>query len=248
MDWEAYTGPIVIAHRGANAEAPENTFKSFELAVEAGADFIEFDVHFSRDGELVVIHDAKVDRTTDGTGKVNDLTLAELRELDAGGGERIPTLGEVADRFGKKVCLQVEIKDSGVAKPLVELLKERDLLKRVLVSSFKHEELREVKRLEPEIETALLEPSGIGWATQWITTKIRPTLLPKKAVTAGATVTHPFNLVVTERMIRSAKALGVRVHPWTVDDPNRMKRFVRWGVNGLITNDPRTLKFVLADL
>ncbi len=233
---------LIIAHRGANIEAPENTLRGFGIAIDLGADFVEFDIHFSKDRELVVIHDSSVDRTTNGTGKVIDLTVDELKHFDAGQGEEIPTFQEVINLCKGKIGMQIEIKESGMAGATLEIINKNGIQDQVLISSFKHNELEEIHAMSPETPTATLEPSGVGWATQWISTRIWPSVLSKNAQSKGAIATHPFALVVTDRMIQKATKRHIRVHPWTVDDPDRMKRLLKWGVHGLITNDPRTLR------
>ena len=160
--------PLNIAHRGASAVAPQNTLAAFRKAMELGADGVELDVQLSADGAVVVIHDFTVDKTTDGTGRVAEKTLAELEALDAGirfspqfAGERIPTLAQVFEALEGKLLVNVELKDfnlrsSALAAPVVEVIREHAMEKRVLFSSFNPFALRAVKRLAPEIPAGLL--------------------------------------------------------------------------------------------
>lgn len=133
---------------------PENTLRSFTAAQNAGLDLIELDLHLSKDGALVVMHDADVDRTTDGSGPIAEKTLAELRALDAGHGERVPVFEEVLDAVSSP--LQAEIKDVAAARALAEVMQRRDLVGRVEVSSFHDEAVAEITRLVPGVRTALI--------------------------------------------------------------------------------------------
>lgn len=156
---------LVVAHRGASGRAPENTFASYEAALAIGVDAIELDVHLSRDGHLVVIHDANLARTTSGQGLVHEHTLAELKALDAGSwyapsfaGERIPSFEEVLDRIGPRVALQVEVKGrtDGVAEATVAALRSHGLLERAMITSFHLDLLPLVRRLAPTAEIGAL--------------------------------------------------------------------------------------------
>ncbi len=157
-----------IAHRGASAVAPANTLAAFEKAAELGADGIEFDVHLSADGAPVVIHDFAVDATTDGSGRVAEMDLAQLKQLDAGSrfdpafaGERIPTLEEVLQTFGDRLLLNVELKstsprDDGLERAVLALVEQYELGSRVLLSSFNPFSLRRAKKLAPHVRVGLL--------------------------------------------------------------------------------------------
>ncbi|MET9514255.1 glycerophosphodiester phosphodiesterase family protein [Streptomyces sp. NPDC002994] len=145
---------LTIGHRGVMGVEPENTLRSFVRAEQAGMDAIELDLHLSKDGALVVMHDAEVDRTTDGRGAIADLTLAELRGLDAGQGERVPLFEEVLDAV--KSPLQAEIKDAAAARALAAVMHRRDLTGRVEVSSFHDEAIAEIASLVPGVRTVLI--------------------------------------------------------------------------------------------
>ena len=138
---------IKIAHRGASAYEPENTLRSFERAIELNSDMIEFDVRQSLDGHLVVFHDEKVDRTTDSTGLVSLKTLSELRELDAGMGERIPTVDEVIELGTGRAKFVLELKEEGLEDKVAALLNKNDLLDDVFVVSFKTKKIKDDKRV-----------------------------------------------------------------------------------------------------
>jgi glycerophosphoryl diester phosphodiesterase len=233
----------VIAHRGASLEAPENTLKSFQKAITIGANYIEFDVHRSRDGNIVVIHDEKLKRTTGIDGLVQDFTTSQLSEMDAGEGEHIPTLDEVIHLCKGKINLQIEIKDAGLAPKLIDTL-SRNNLGQVLISSFFHEELSVIKNLNFCIPCATLDPSGFAWVTAWVH-KARIIRNTKGRQMEG---THPFHKIVNNQFIRLTHAAGLFVNPWTVDDPARMRQLLEWGVDGIITNEPRQLLGILKDL
>jgi len=242
-----------IAHRGASAAAPPNTLAAFKKAIELGADGIEFDVHFSADGVPVVIHDFTVDATTDGSGRVADLTLAQLKQLDAGTrfdpaftGERIPTLDEVLEAvrgrrgWGGELLLNVELKttspgDNGLERAVITLVEQHSLSRRVLFSSFNPFSLRRAKRIAPHIPAGLLYDQGLSLPLRraWL------------AFLAPHEARHPHYKMVDARYMAWARRRGYRVNTWTVDDPAEMRRLVGLGVNGIITNVPDVLRSVL---
>ena len=159
---------LVVGHRGACGYAPENTMPSFQKGIECGADILELDIHVSLDGELVVIHDSEVDRTTDGTGPIEGKTLKEIKALDAGvkfgpqfAGTKVPTLKELLDWAWNKIPLAIEIKGDpfptpGVEEKLIKLLKEFKILSETMVISFHHESMKKIKEIEPSLATGLL--------------------------------------------------------------------------------------------
>jgi glycerophosphoryl diester phosphodiesterase len=240
--------PLNFAHRGASYHAPANTLAAFLLAAELGADGIELDVHLSSDGEAVVIHDFRLDATTDGHGPVRDRALAELKELDAGcwfdpafAGQRIPTLQEVIDTVGHRLLLNIELKskslrDEGLAVEVVRIVEDSNLLERVVISSFNALALWRVKRLNSRIAVGLLysaeEPLRLH--RPWFRRLVRPEAL------------HPEHTIVDGEYVRWAKERGYRVHVWTVDDPRTMEQLTQDGVDLIITNRPDSLHQVLA--
>ncbi|KPV63845.1 MAG: cytoplasmic glycerophosphodiester phosphodiesterase [Candidatus Bathyarchaeota archaeon BA2] len=150
---------LIIAHRGASAYEPENTLRSVKKALELGADMVEVDVRASRDGHIVVMHDAVVDRTTNGKGYVKDMTLKELKKLDAGLEEPIPTLQEVAELVRGKAQLVVEIKVPEIEGKVLRIIKENELDRQTLITSFHHPILKRVKELNPNIRTGAIVAS-----------------------------------------------------------------------------------------
>jgi len=242
-----FSPPLNIAHRGASAAAPPNTLAAFEKAVELGADGIEFDVHLSADGVPVVIHDFTVDATTDGSGRVADMTLAQLEQLDAGypfdpafAGERIPTLEEVLEAMGNRLLLDIELKcfslhDHGLERAVIAQLEQHGLGGRVLLSSFNPFSLRRAKRIAPHI------PVGLLYAP-WLPLPLRRAwlapLVPHEA-------RHPEHTMVDVHYMAWARRRGYRVHTWVVDDPAEMCRLIGLGVDGIITPVPDVLRRVL---
>jgi glycerophosphoryl diester phosphodiesterase len=234
----------VIAHRGAAREAPENTLKSFQKAIDIGADCVEFDVHFAKDGEIVVIHDSKLKRTTGLAGNVKDFTSTELAQMDAGEGEHVPTLEEVIQLCKGRIKFQIELKVPNIAEILYKKLADHHILGDVLISSFLHRELDEMKNLDFRVKCATLDPTGVRWVTSWISS--RGIILNAKKFHADGT--HPYYKIVTRKLVKRAHASGMFVHPWTVDDPKMIRQQLAWGVDGIITNDPQTLIGILEDM
>lgn len=238
------TMTLNIAHRGASAQAPENTMAAFEQAVELGADVIELDLHVSRNGELVVIHDVTLDRTTDGQGPVHARSLRELKQLDAGRwfserftGQRIPTLTEVLDRFAGKIPLALEIKAGsafyhGIEERLVSVLREHQAVSQVAVASFDHYALCTLKALEPDLRTAALL---VG----------RPMSI---AALAGPSKVDAMALegsLVTVTEVEACRAAGLQLVVWTVNAPAQMRYFIDLGIDGIITDRPDLLRHAL---
>ncbi|WP_166024159.1 glycerophosphodiester phosphodiesterase [Streptomyces chilikensis] len=214
---------LTIGHRGLMGVEPENTLRSFVAAEKAGLDLIELDLHLSKDGALVVMHDATVDRTTDGTGPVADRTLAELRTLDAGSGERIPVFEEVLDAV--TAPLQAEIKDVAAAQRLAEVMRERALVERVEVISFHAEAIEEIARLVPGVRTALV--AGRYDAE-----------IVERAVRAGArTMSLNIRRLTLETMERARRA-ELRVLAWTVNTPEQLRLAYAFGLDGVVTDRP----------
>ncbi|MCX5264157.1 glycerophosphodiester phosphodiesterase family protein [Streptomyces sp. NBC_00199] len=214
---------LTIGHRGVMGVEPENTLRSFVAAEQAGLDAIELDLHLSKDGALVVMHDPEVDRTTDGTGPIADHTLAELRALDAGRGERVPRFEEVLDVV--QAPLQAEIKDVQAARALAEVILERDLVRRVEVSSFHDEAVAEVARLVPGVRTALI---GSRYGLDIV----------DRAVAAGA-ATVCLNLRrLTLEIVEKARKRDLRTIGWVVNTQEQLRLVRALELDGATTDYP----------
>ncbi|MYU23318.1 glycerophosphodiester phosphodiesterase family protein [Streptomyces sp. SID8352] len=214
---------LTIGHRGVMGVEPENTLRSFTAAERAGLDAVELDLHLSKDGALVVMHDAEVDRTTDGSGAVADLTLAELRALDAGLGERVPVFEEVLEAVSLPV--QAEIKDTAAARTLAGVLLRRALVDRVEVISFHAEAIAETARLVPGVRTALV--------AQYYGPEV-----VDRAVEAGAgTLCLDINRITLETVERARRA-GLRVCAWVVNTQDHLRLVRAFGLDGATTDHP----------
>lgn len=202
---------------------PENTLRSFVHAEQAGMDLIELDLHLSKDGALAVMHDAEVDRTTDGKGAIADKTLAELRELDAGQGERVPVFEEVLDAV--RSPLQAEIKDVAAARTLAVVMRERDLVDRVEVISFHDEAIAEIAQLVPGVRTALV-------ASRWGGD------LVDRAKAVGATRLVLNVRRITLELVERAHAEGLTVVGWVVNTQDHLRLARGLGLDGATTDFP----------
>ncbi|GHK01916.1 glycerophosphodiester phosphodiesterase [Streptomyces sp. NPDC003753] len=214
---------LTIGHRGVMGVEPENTLRSFVAAERAGLDLIELDLHLSKDGALVVMHDDQVDRTTDGTGPIVEKTLAELRALDAGRGERVPVFEEVLDAVSTPI--QAEIKDVAAAQALAEVMHRRDLVGRVEVSSFHDEAVREVARLVPGVRTALI-------ADRYGTDVV------ERAVQVGAATVCLDIRRLTLEVVEHARAAGLRIIGWIVNTPEHLRLVRALELDGATTDYP----------
>ena len=237
FNYKEMEGMISIAHRGASNLAPENTLASFQKALELGADFLECDVHLSKDGELVIMHDDKVDRTTNGSGYVKDYTLSELKKLDAGGkfhssfaGEQVITLNELFDEFYGKAGLLIEIKKPakypGIEEKVVALLSEYKDLNGIIVQSFDIESMRKINKLLPELEVALLmKPSIQHLSSQKLSD-----------LTSFATYIN-FNVsYVNKRVIEQIHNQGGKVLVWSTKNQAWIDKAYQYDVDGIITD------------
>jgi glycerophosphoryl diester phosphodiesterase len=237
--------PWIIAHRGASGHAPENTFAAFERAVQLGAAFIETDLQLTRDAQFVAIHDAYLDRTTNGHGPVHEHTLAELRELDAGKwfdrefmDERIPTLERIL-QFARTqdVVFYLEIKYSsawGMHQTLVGELGKPENAARTIVISFDAATLDSLRRLEPAIMTGLLAETA-------------KSDLVRATLDAGARQLCPRAGLLTPELVERAHRADLQVVTWTVNDADEMRVAMEAGVDGIMTDFPDRLRAVVED-
>ena len=230
---------LVIAHRGASGHAPENTLAAFRRAVALGATFIETDLHLSRDAHFVAIHDDTVDRTTNGHGKVQELTLADLRRLDAGSwfgsefsGERIPTLEEILE-FSKKndVVFYLELKPTGAwggEHALIGALRDSGEIARTIVISFDAGIIGALRKIEPTLMTGFLFDGQIDQPLE-------------RAVEVGARQLAIRGDLVTPVLIAEARKRDLQVVCWTVNQPAHMRMLIEAGVDGIMSDYPDRL-------
>ena len=219
----------IVAHRGASFYEPENTLRAIRKALELKADMVEVDVRLSKDGFVVVIHDETVDRTTDGSGYVEEKTLEELRRLDAGLGEKIPTLKEVIDTVKGKAKLVVELKKPGYEAKVTKIFEDEDFVEDVIVTSFFHETVKKVKEFNSKIKTGIIfrcYPINVGGL----------------ALKSKADLIFPEYKYVDSRMVEEAHSKGLKVYVWTVDSLKEAKNLTKIGVDGIVTNKPDLFK------
>ncbi len=236
----------VVAHRGFSHEAPENTLAAFRKAADLGV-MIELDVTLAKTGEVVCIHDDDLDRTTDGTGPVAEASLATLRSLDAGSwfddafrSERVPTLDEVFAAVGDDIVIDIELKTTdarmGLAAAVVDAVRRADRMDRVLVSSFDPFLLEQVRLAEPEIRRAQLvdtfEGSGLAWYLRVLLRNLAFNGQARPDVVIGG------DRFVSRGWVERQKRRGYAVMAYTINDPDRMRELVSWGVDAVITDRP----------
>lgn len=239
--------PLIIAHRGASAFAPENTMAAFRLAKELGADGIELDVMLSADGKLVVIHDQSVERTSNGQGKVNEMSWNELSALDAGSkfdirfnGEPIPQLEQVFEELGGHFLINVELKNYAtprdqLTEKVIDLIRKMGLNESVVLSSFNARNLLQAENLETRIRRGLLTLPGLPGIPY------RSRLGKRYHYDA----LHPYHKDVNVKMVNRLHTEGKKVNVWTVDKPADLLRMKMLGVDMVICNDPAHAREVL---
>ncbi len=218
----------IMGHRGAPAQEPENTLRSFRRALEMGVAAVELDVQLTRDGRLAVIHDETLSRTTNGRGPVRDFSLAELQKLDAGLGEQIPSLEEVFELVMGRAYLTVELKQPEAAPALLRFFQERQAFASAQVISFWHPALKLLKEQEPRLFTGVLmvgcpaDPAGLA-----------------RAAGAGALILH--YAYVTPDLVKTAHDHGLLVYVWNIDDPETLKPYLSMNLDGIGSNRPDVL-------
>jgi glycerophosphoryl diester phosphodiesterase len=247
--------PLVIAHRGGGGLIPENTLQAFEYSARMGVDVLELDVHSTRDGALVVMHDRSVDRTTDGRGRVGEMTLSELKKLDAGflfspdggrtfpfrgRGVTVPTLEEIFAAL-PRMTFNIEPKQSepSIIKPLCALIRQRKMIDKTIVGSFRQAALDEFRRECPEVATSaspsevsqflLMSKTGIGAS---YSPPMQALQIPERAGSLQ---------IVSKDFVETARRLNLKVHVWTVNETEDMKRLLDIGVDGIMTDYPDRL-------
>jgi glycerophosphoryl diester phosphodiesterase len=237
--------PLIIAHRGYRAKYPENTLASFSVALDIGVKMIELDVMLTKDRKMVVIHDATLERTTDGHGQVNGYTLKELKELDAGSwfhprfaGERLPELEEVLDLVSDHALLNIEIKSNAyeahhppdaIEKQVVDLVRRKNALTSVLISSFEWKILENVASMEDAPAIALISKYPAEGDNA------------KLCIRLKAFSWHPNCRELKYDQVKIMREEGIRVFPYNVDSPGEYQRMIQMDVDGVITSDPPLL-------
>ncbi len=228
--------PLVTAHRGNSAFAPENTLVAFQQALDLGADGCECDVRATADGYLILMHDATVERTTDGKGAVNEMSLAEIQSLDAGAwkspayaGERVPLLRDVMELHVGRGMLYIEIKDYGCVEQVVKLIGECGAEEWVNVCSFSYDACVAARQMNPALSCALIYGGGDELATDELVRRLLVGNL--QAVSLGSRI-------VDEEILLRCRRAGIGTWVWTVDEAEEIARFAGMGLSNIVSNRP----------
>jgi glycerophosphoryl diester phosphodiesterase len=250
--------PRLFAHRGGSRIGPENTLTAFAAGLAAGADRLELDVHATRDGHVVVLHDPTVDRTTDGSGEVRAMTLAELRELDAGfrfageanefpfrgRGVRVPTLGELLEAFpGVSLNIEIKQREPAIEREVLEVLDRFAARERVLLAAEHADILARIRAAAPDVVTSFSALDVLAFVTVWHggdPTGYRPPGVALQIPPAYGDIP-----LVTAESVELAHRLGLEVHVWTIDDPDDMEALLDLGVDALMSDVPQVAAEVL---
>jgi glycerophosphoryl diester phosphodiesterase len=243
----------IIAHRGASAYYPENTLPSFEGAIVMGADMVELDVQLTSDKEVVVFHDEKISRCTDGRGRIADYTLTKLKKLDAGiwydkdfKNTRIPTLAEALSVCKNKIAVNIEIKTEAVGKMLfggieekcLKIVEQSGMLEHVVFSSFDPRAIMHLKQIDHTVTVAVLFDK-----------KHYGSMLPSDIIeSVGAEAFNCSSSELNEKWLANVKFNNIPVNIYTVNDAKSLRRFMKKGVSGIFTNKPDILKKVATDI
>ncbi len=219
---------LKIGHRGARAYEPENTLRSFKKAIELDVDAVEFDVRKTKDDELVVIHDDKVDRTTNGKGLVSELTLNEIKQLSTEKDEKISTLEEALDFLDRKVKILIELKETGFENSVVQLVELKGLVDNVIIVSFLEEALKKVRELNQKVPTGLIY--------------VRHRNPVKAALDLRANYILPLYRFTHTADVQKAHANGLKVIVWTINSIEEVAEYVKKGVDGIASDRPDILR------
>lgn len=245
--------PLVLAHRGANKVAPQNTLPAFQKAIQLNADGIETDVHLCKDGEIVICHNYTVDATSNGKGSIDEMTFAQLRELDFGSyfsddfkGTTLPTLAELLTLVKNMKLINIEIKspqkDNDLVKRVVEEVYNFGVEKNSIISCFNPECIRQVKEIDDNLKTALLyEDDELG-------NEIMTFGVAKYCQQLNADAAHPHRNLITHKEVLELHNLGIAVNPWTVNLKEDIIRLTNWGCDALITDIPDFCRQVLKEI
>lgn len=222
-----------IGHRGAKGHEPENTLHSFQKALDMNVDGIELDVHVCKTGELIVIHDFTVDRTTNGSGTVSELTLSEIKALRINDHIEVPTLEEVLELVGKKCLINIELKGRHTAKPVSHLIEKYILEKEYkyedfIVSSFQREELEMMYLINPKVHLGVLSQASVTQALEW-------------ATAFSAKAIHPHFSLLTEENVQKTQEQGFKIYTWTINETEDIERIKTYNIDGIITDFPERI-------
>lgn len=253
---------LVIAHQGGDGVWPGDTLFAFENAVEIGSDVLEMDAHITKDGHIVLMHDETVDDTTDGMGRIEDMTLEELKKLDAaydwskdggqtfpyrGLGITVPTLDEAFEKFPQmRYVIEIKLTKTPIDAPLCNLIRKYDMQDKVMVASFHDDAMGNFRSTCPEVATS----ASRGEVTRFVL--LGKIFLSGLVAPQYQSIQPPYDPaesmnipIMTKRFIREAHAKNIRVEPWTVDDPELMRQYIEWGVDGIITDRPDLMVEIL---
>ncbi len=245
--------PLVLAHRGANKVAPQNTLPAFQKALDFGADGLETDVHLSKDGHIVICHNYTIDETANGTGKIDEMTLSQLKGFDFGSyfsddfkGVTLPTLPELLDLTKNMKLINIEIKppqkDCDLVKKVVETIHEYGIVENSIVSCFDPECIRLVKEIDKNVKTGLLyEDDELG-------NEIMTFGVAKYCKQLNADAAHPHRKLITHKEIVDLHNIGIAVNPWTVNKEEEIIRFTEWSCDALISDVPDYCLKVLEEM
>ncbi|MBN1328612.1 MAG: hypothetical protein JXA54_03980 [Candidatus Heimdallarchaeota archaeon] len=220
--------PIIYGHRGSSILEPENTMRAFARAFQDGAKGIEFDIRMTLDEQIVIIHDGAINRTSNGSGLVKDMSYEELQQFDFGKGEKIPLLKEVLKLYGNRFWLNIEIKEIGLEKQLIEMLIDLNISKKIVISSFIPVTLEKVKEINTNFSTAYL----------YAIRRINLLQIKNDLKCEGI---HPYKNNISKRMLKKAKEQNLAVRVWTIDNPKKAIKLAKMGVDGIITNNPKLI-------
>jgi glycerophosphoryl diester phosphodiesterase len=254
--------PLVIAHQGGDGIRPGDTMIAFQNAVDIGADVLEMDAHITKDNQIVLMHDERVDRTTNGQGLIEDMTLSELQKLDAayqwsdddgktfpyrGQGIQAATLKELFEQFpDKRYLIEIKLTENPIHQPLCDLIHEYSMQEKVIVASFHDDAMALFRETCPEIATSGSKGEvtpfillGKIFLSGWLSPQYQSLQVPYET-------SESYGIpVMTERFVREAHAKNIHVEPWTVNDPELMKLYISWGVDGIITDRPDLMLEIL---
>lgn len=245
--------PLILAHRGANKYAPQNTIPAFSKAVELSADGIETDVHLTKDGRIVICHNYTIDATSNGKGLIDDMTFSELRQFDFGSyfseefkGTTLPELCELIDVVKDMTLINIEIKapkkQNDLVKRTLDEIHKYGIEKNVIVSCFDPECIRLSKELDPEIKTGFLYETGD------LASEARKFGIAKYCAELKADAAHPERVLITKEEVDELHKLGMAVNPWTVNEREDIERLTKIGCDALITNVPDFCRKVVEEI